>query len=201
MEKLEPYDLTPDPVESFARWFGLAQKNDFNPEAFSLATATLDGVPSSRILLLKGHGPGPQFRFFTHSTSQKGHDLQENPRACMVFYWGKSERQVRIYGAVKKLGRDETAKYFSSRAHMSQLASFISDQSEPIESRESLESKFDRAFENHKEGQVPLPENWQGYELEAKSFEFFVYGEHRLNDRFLYALQKDKTWSITRLQP
>lgn len=201
MENLTPYLLTSNPIDSFEKWYELAAEKDLSHDAFTLATATPDGDPSARILLLKGLGPGAQYRFYTHSSSQKGHELEQNPRACMVFYWVKSERQVRINGIVKKLSRAQTADYFSSRAHQSQLASFVSDQSQEIESRERLEEKFNSALEKYNESEVPLPEHWQGYELVAHSYEFFVYGEHRLNDRFLYMKDKDGSWSISRLQP
>lgn len=201
MESLSSYFLSSDPVESFQKWFEAAAKKDSSTDAFTLATASPEGVPSARVLLLKGYGPGAQYRFYTHSNSQKGHELEQNPRACMVFYWVKSEKQVRINGVVKKLSRKQTAEYFHSRAHESQVASFVSDQSQKIQSREELEQKFHSALEKFKGARVPLPENWQGYELEAHSFEFFVYGKHRLNDRFLYTKKSDGAWGVSRLQP
>lgn len=201
MENLSSYSLTPDPIDSFENWFRIAKENDLSPDAFTLATATRDAQPSARVLLLKGRGPGAQYRFFSHSNSQKGSDLEANPKACMVFYWLKSKRQVRINGNVKRLGREETAEYFFSRPYESQVASFVSDQSQTILSRAELEKKFHRALEKYNESKVPLPKHWQGYELEAQSFEFFVYGEHRLNDRFLYTKEKSGSWSISRLQP
>lgn len=201
MEKLSDYLLTTDPLESFRLWYEKACQDELNPEAFTLATASKEGVPSARILLLKGFRAGNYFRFFTHSTSQKGSELKENPWASMVFYWVKGERQVRINGEVLPLERSETQKYFSSRAHESQVASFISEQSEAIESREKLEEKFSNALKKFPEGQVPFPENWKGYELKASTMEFFVYGKHRLNDRFLYQKNTAGTWDIKRLQP
>lgn len=201
MEKLTDYLLSFDPAESFQAWLKEAKKQDLNPEAFTLATASSDGTPSARVLLLKGHGPNATYRFFTHSSSPKGRDLKENPKGCMVFYWVKSERQVRISGVVKPLSREETYRYFSSRAHKSQLASYISDQSQVIESRKLLEKRFQKALEKYPEGEVPLPIHWQGYELVADEMEFFVYGEYRLNDRFLYSKNSKGLWEIMRLQP
>lgn len=202
MEELKNYQLTLDPLESFELWFAKAATCEENPTAFTLATIDQKtGGPTARILLYKGLDPNHGFKFYSHSHSQKGSDLEVNPQAAMVFYWHNSERQVRVTGTVSKMSIEQTREYFYSRDRNSQLASYISDQSQPIESREALEKLFQQAQEKFKDReQVDLPPHWSGYFLSPQYFEFFVYGAHRLNDRFAYHLEQG-VWKINRLQP
>lgn len=201
MEELINYDLNIDPILSFEKWFSKAMSLEENPTAFTLATADRQGNPSARILLYKGHDPVKGFKFYGHTHSAKGQDLASNPKAAMVFYWHHSERQVRIKGSVVPMSLEETAEYFYSRDRESQIASFISDQSRPIGSRAELENLFEDArvkFSN--QSQVDIPPHWSGYYLKPENFEFFVYGAHRLNDRFSFSLENG-LWLVTRLQP
>lgn len=202
MEDLKKYNLTPDPFENFESWFEKAAQLEQNPTAFTLATVDpITHHPSARILLYKGLDPDRGLKFYSHSHSQKGLQLEHHPHVSMVFYWHVSERQVRINGTVQKMSLEQTRDYFLSRDRNSQLASYISDQSAPIESREALEEKFEQAKEKFKKrDQVDLPPHWSGYFVQPNYFEFFVYGDYRLNDRFAFNLEGGQ-WKICRLQP
>lgn len=202
MNELKRYELSANPFETFETWFKKAETKEENPTAFTLATADEHGVPSARILLYKGHDRAQGFKFYTHSSSPKGRDLSANPQASMVFYWPCSEKQVRISGEVHKLSQAESEAYFYSRDRESQIASWLSNQSHPIASRDELEKLFEEAkMKFSQKEKVDFPLNWSGYYLSPKNFEFFVYGAHRLNDRFLYELSASDDWEITRLQP
>lgn len=202
MNELNRYELAADPYQSFETWFSQAEKTEENPTAFTLATADKEGKPSARTLLYKGHQKDQGFKFYTHASSPKGKDLAVNPRASMVFYWHHCQRQVRLFGDVHKMTQEESQAYFYSRDKESQMASLLSRQSHPIESREELEKLFEATKLKYQgQDKVDFPANWSGYYLRPQSFEFFVYGAHRLNDRFLYEHKAKSGWVVTRLQP
>jgi pyridoxamine 5'-phosphate oxidase len=200
MENLTKYNLSTDPFETFNTWFTKAKEIDDNAEAFALATSTSEGMPSVRYILFKGLLDN-QFKFFTNYNSDKAQDLDSNPFASMAFFWRNSGRQVRITGKIVKADTDISMNYFSSRDKESQVASAVSNQSSPIESREKLLENYNNYLSELSDGEVPYPDNWGGYLLQPTKIEFFIYGEHRLNDRFEFILGDDNSWQIQRLQP
>jgi len=198
---LELSDLNPDPIVQFQSWFADAQKSEIvEPNAMSLATATSDGMPSARFVLLKGVDERG-FRFFTNYESRKGNELLANPQAALAFFWAKLERQVRIEGHVERLSAEESAAYFRSRPKGSQISSAISPQSQPLPDRESLERQVAAASETYAESDVPFPaETWGGYVVIPERIEFWQGRKSRLHDRFRYQLEKGH-WKIERLAP
>jgi pyridoxamine 5'-phosphate oxidase len=193
-------DLDPDPVAQFGAWFAEAmERGAQQPEAIALATATPDGVPSVRMVLLKGWGQSG-FRFFTNSESQKGLELAANPAAAAVVYWRELGRQVRVSGRVTPTGRAETEEYFHSRPTQSQVAAAISPQSRVVPSREYLDSVFRDELGRYPEGPVPLPDTWSGYRLEPDAIEFWEHQDHRLHDRIRYK-RTNAGWTRERLGP
>jgi pyridoxamine 5'-phosphate oxidase len=192
-------DLAGDPFSQFATWFGEARAAGVDvPEAMTLATATRDGRPSARMVLLKDHGP-EGFVFFTGFASRKGRELEENPRAALVFYWRLLGRQVRVEGNVERLGHDESEAYFRTRPLESRYGAWASRQSEIIPSRESLEERYEEAVVEFGLD-VPLPETWGGFRLRAVSIEFWQHRENRLHDRLRYRWA-DQGWAVERLAP
>jgi pyridoxamine 5'-phosphate oxidase len=169
------------------------------PEAMALATATPNGVPSVRMVLLRGLENG-RFSFFTNYQSRKGRELDRNPRASLLFHWPFLERQVRIEGAVRKLTRRESSEYFQSRPRESQLAAWASAQSSVIPSRETLEAEFERARTRFAGKDVPCPRFWGGYQLIPSRIEFWQGREHRLHDRRCYQKQR-RGWKVVILSP
>jgi pyridoxamine 5'-phosphate oxidase len=195
-------EMHPDPIEQFATWFSTAVNSALpDANAMSLATSTPDGKPSVRIVLLKLFDQRG-FVFFTNYKSQKGRDLDENPRAALAFYWTHLERQIRIGGHVERTSREESQEYFHSRPRGSQLGAWVSHQSEVIDARRILEARLaemtDR-FAGH--DVIELPPNWGGYRLMPDTMEFWQGRANRLHDRFLYTLQKDGFWNLDRLAP
>lgn len=199
-EELLEDNVQDDPVEQFSVWFEQALRSEVKePNAVSLATATADGKPSARIVLLKGFDKRG-FRFFTNYESRKARELDENPHASLCFFWQELERQVRIEGKVKKLSREESENYFSKRPRLSQIGAWASRQSEKVESRDQMEAKFREFQEKFEDEPVPAPEFWGGYRLHPTSIEFWQGREGRLHDRLLYTKSSD-SWKITRLSP
>lgn len=194
-------DLAPDPIRQFAAWFdaaAAAQIRDAN--AMALATATPDGAPSSRIVLLKGvseHG----FVFFTNYTSEKGRQIEANPQVALNFFWVQLERQIRINGRAGKISAEESDAYFRSRPLGSQLSAWASSQSEVIADRTLLEAELTRVTQRFPDGQVPRPPHWGGYRVIPETVEFWQGRANRLHDRFRYTRQNDGTWRIDRLAP
>ena len=166
----------------------------------SLATATKDGVPSARMVLLRGFDERG-FGFFTNYESQKGRELTDNPRAALVIYWGKLGRQVRITGRVVKQSVEESEAYFHNRPVASQISAAISPQSEVVEGRAFLEERAAALAAQYKDSVVPLPRNWGGYRVAPEAIEFWVHRENRLHDRLRYAKTSDGDWQIRRLAP
>jgi pyridoxamine 5'-phosphate oxidase len=191
-------DLDPDPLRQFERWFEDARAGIPVPEAVALATATPDGRPSARMVLLKG-ADGQGFSFYTNSESRKGRELGENPRAALLFHWQPLGRQVRIEGSVERVPDDEAAAYFRTRPLGSQLAAWASPQSRPLTDRAELERLYAEASSRHAD-EPPLPPHWGGYRLLPDAYEFWEHGDDRLHDRVRY--ERDAVgWSRTRLAP
>ncbi len=198
---LDEADLDPDPIRQFARWFEEARSAEVpEPNAMTLATATADGAPSARIVLLKGFDDRG-FVFYSNYESQKGRELAENPRAALAFYWPTLERQIRIAGAVERVSRDESRRYFDSRPFGSRLGASLSRQSAPIPDRSALEAEFARLAAAHPDGTIPLPDFWGGYRVAPASLEFWQGRPSRLHDRLRYRHTEDGTWVIERLSP
>jgi pyridoxamine 5'-phosphate oxidase len=194
-------DLHSDPIEQFRAWFAAAIAADIRDvNAMSLATATPDGRPSVRIVLLKGVDKRG-FSFFTNYESEKAHHLEANPRAALAFYWVKLERQVRISGSVERTSREDSAAYFHSRPPGSRLGAWASRQSEVIDSRKILDARLAQMAERFEGGEIPLPPHWGGYRVKPEQMEFWQGRPNRLHDRFRYSLRADGNWQIDRLAP
>lgn len=194
-------DLHSDPLEQFRAWFAAAIAADIRDvSAMSLATATPEGKPSVRIVLLKGLDERG-FSFFSNYDSGKGRDLAANPHAALAFYWVKLERQVRISGPVERTSREDSAAYFHSRPAGSRLGAWVSKQSEIIDSRQVLDARLEAMKERFEDGEIPLPPHWGGYRLQPEEIEFWQGRPNRLHDRFRYSRRTDGTWQIDRLAP
>lgn len=194
-------DLAPDPLEQFLRWYREAEEAGLRyPNAMALATATRDGRPSVRMVLLRG-ADEQGFVFYTNLESRKGQELAENPRAALLFYWEPLERQVRIDGHVELVSDAEADEYFATRPYGSQISAWASAQSQTIASREELEQRHRTFAERFPEGAVPRPPFWGGFRVRPVVYEFWQGRPDRLHDRFRYERQPDGSWSIERLQP
>jgi pyridoxamine 5'-phosphate oxidase len=198
---LDIKDLNQNPFMQFETWFNEAiNAKVTEPNAFSLATVGLDMIPSIRTVLLKIFDE-KGFVFFTNYKSTKAKQIEENPKAAALFAWLDLERQVKIEGSIEKISSTESLKYFLSRPKGSQIGAWVSHQSEVITSRSLLEQKFDEIKRKFVKGEVPFPSFWGGYIIKPIRIEFWQGGQDRLHDRFLYELQEDNTWSISRLAP
>jgi pyridoxamine 5'-phosphate oxidase len=198
---LNEADLLPNPFRQFAIWFDEAQAAAIvEPQAMTLATATPDGRPSARVVLLKGVDT-QGFVFYSNYESQKGHELAANPQAALVFHWAVLQRQVRVAGRVERVSRQESEDYFQSRALGSRLGAWASRQSRVIAGREELLQRLRELEELYGDGEVPLPPYWGGYRVIADQIEFWQSRPNRLHDRLRYDRQPDGTWSIERLSP
>ncbi len=206
----ENYDYPPfieqdahaDPIEQFRLWFEEAWRAETRtPNAMSLATCSKAGVPSARTVLLKGFDR-EGFVFFTNYLSDKARDLDENPRAALVFYWASLSRTVRISGDVVKVSREETDAYFKTRPRDSQLGACASDQSAVLDSREALHQRFDQAKAKYVDQDVPTPADWGGYRVKPTAIEFWQGQSNRLHDRLRYVRNSDsRGWTLQRLAP
>lgn len=197
--QLNEAEVKANPIEQFMIWFNEAIScEEFDASAFVLSTVNSESMPSGRVVLLKGI-LNEGFLFFTNYLSQKGKDIENNPFVAMTFFWPKSERQVRVKGKVEKLDKVRSLVYFHSRPRDSQIASFISPQSQVIESRQVIEEAFYRAQQQFSD-KIPLPEFWGGFIICPLIIEFWQGRENRLNDRLQYILI-DKQWIIQRLAP
>ena len=189
-----------DPIQYFTEWFEDAKRSGlFLPESVCLATATADGVPSARMMLLKG-ADERGFVFFTNYESRKGEDLTGNPRAALVFHWGVLERQVRVEGTVERIGRHESETYFRTRARGSRIGAWASRQSRPLASREEMDAQFAKYDAEFPGRDVPLPPFWGGYRLTPHRIEFWQGKLNRLHDRLCYT-RDGARWSVERLYP
>ncbi|MFI8852507.1 pyridoxamine 5'-phosphate oxidase [Streptomyces sp. 891-h] len=201
-EGLSEKDLAPDPFAQFALWFAQATASGLHePNAMVCSTADEQGRPSSRTVLLKRYDERG-FVFFTNYGSRKGREIEANPYASLLFPWHGIARQVIISGAVERTGRDETAAYFRTRPHGSQLGAWASEQSSRVASREELDRLYAQLAERYPEGEdVPAPAQWGGYRVRPETVEFWQGRENRLHDRLRYRLAAAGTWEIERLCP
>ena len=198
---LDIKDLNPNPFLQFELWFKQAMEADLlEPNAFSLATVGSDMMPSIRTVLLKIFDE-KGFVFFTNYKSHKAKQIEENPKAAALFAWLDLERQVKIEGSIEKISKTESLKYFLSRPKGSQIGAWVSHQSQVISSRSLLEQKFDEIRRKFVKGEVPFPDFWGGYIIKPVKIEFWQGGQDRLHDRFVYELQNDNAWTISRLAP
>jgi pyridoxamine 5'-phosphate oxidase len=198
---LSERDANQDPFHQFGLWLNEAiAAGAHEPNAMTLATCTREGVPSARMVLLKDVGANG-FTFYTNYLSRKGRELEDNPRAALVFYWPELERQVRVEGTVERTSEAESNKYWSTRPADSRLGSAASAQSEPAASREALEQQFELLRSQYKDGNIPRPKHWGGYRLRPLRIEFWQGRPNRLHDRIEYLLDGETHWVIQRLSP
>jgi pyridoxamine 5'-phosphate oxidase len=198
--QLDESTVSADPIIEFARWLEQAVKAKVvEPEAMTLATATPDGVPSARMVLLRGFDERG-FVFFTDYRSQKGVELERNPRAALVFHWSELERQVRISGPVSPTGREESEAYFRTRPRGSRIGAWASHQSQVIPNRRQLDDRVAELEGTYPGEQIPLPSYWGGFRLTPTVIEFWQGRANRLHDRLRYVRDGDR-WRIERLSP
>ncbi|MBD2034949.1 pyridoxamine 5'-phosphate oxidase [Leptolyngbya sp. FACHB-321] len=200
LQALNEADVDPDPIQQFQRWMDQAIAAELpEPNAMTLATATRDGIPSARIVLLKGLD-ARGFAFYTNYESRKGRELADNPQAALVFLWTVLERQVRIEGQVEKVAAAETDAYFQSRPLASRLGAWASEQSRVIRNREVLEQRFAELKATYADETVPRPPHWGGYRVIPHQIEFWQGRTSRLHDRLRYRLEEGN-WHLERLAP
>ena len=193
-------DLKNDPFEQFNTWMLQAiDSKCMHPNAMSLATVGKDGMPNVRIVLLKDAN-ADGFVFYTNYESQKGTELTSNNLACLNFFWGELERQIRISGTITKTSEEQSNSYFQSRPRESQLGALTSPQSKIVESEGYLVERFNMLQDQYKDQSIPRPEHWGGYILKPSRIEFWQGRTNRLHDRFAYTKQAD-SWEINRLAP
>ncbi|MGW7515204.1 pyridoxamine 5'-phosphate oxidase [Streptomyces sp. NPDC054796] len=198
-------DLAPNPFEQFTRWFTDASRGGLHePNAMVVSTADERGRPSSRTVLLKRYDERG-FVFFTHYGSRKGRELEANPYVSLLFPWHGIARQVIISGTAERIGRDETAAYFRTRPHGSQLGAWASDQSARVASRADLDRLYEELAARYPEGEdVPAPPHWGGIRVRPSSAEFWQGRENRLHDRLRYVRAEGDeggSWTVERLSP
>ncbi len=199
--ELDERNVDANPIRQFKLWFDEAVGRGLPlAEAMTLCTATTDGRPSARMVLLKGVAESG-FVFYTNYRSRKARELDANPFAALVFYWEPLERQVRIEGQVARISAHESDKYFQTRPRESQLGAIASPQSDVIESREVLKQEFDGLEEKYRDRPIERPIHWGGYRLVPERIEFWKGRPGRLHDRLLYELQADRSWKRSRLAP
>ncbi len=192
--------MSDDPFTLFDTWYAQARESEPNdPNAVALATADSDGRPSVRMVLLKGHGPDG-FVIYSNRESRKAGDLAANPQAALLFHWKSLRRQVRIEGAVMLASDAESDAYFASRGRDSQLGAWASDQSRPLDSRETFEARFADVAARFEGGDVPRPPHWGGYRVVPSRIEFWQDRAHRLHERRLFVRDKD-SWNEGLLFP
>ena len=195
---LREADVDPDPLRQFARWFDeAAAAGVATPEAMALATATTDGRPSVRMVLLKGFD-ARGFAFYTGYESRKGRELAENPHAALLFHW--PGRQVRIEGSVERLPDEESDAYFASRPRASRLSAIASHQSEVLRDRDELEERVAELDATYTGTEPPRPDRWGGYRLAPETYELWEHRDDRLHDRLRYR-RDGRGWVVERLAP
>lgn len=199
-EILDENDINSNPLLQFEKWFKEAIDADVNePNAMTLCTATLEGKPSARIILLRSFNDSG-FVYYTNYNSRKGIEIAMNPNCALLFFWPELERQVRIEGFVQKQTVDESNLYFMSRPRGNKLGAWTSEQSQVISSRDVLKKEYEKFSEKYPDENVPCPPHWGGYLLNPVSIEFWQGRPDRLHDRILYS-RKNNEWKIERLAP
>jgi pyridoxamine 5'-phosphate oxidase len=190
-----------DPFALFAEWMALAQASEINdPDAMALATASADGRPSVRMVLMRRHGP-EGFGFFTNLQSRKGQEIAANPWGGLCIHWKSLRKQVRAEGRLVAVSEEDADDYFASRSRNSQIGSHASDQSRPLDSRETFKRRVAEAQARFAEGDVPRPAHWSGFRLVPDRIEFWEDVEFRLHHRRLFERQPDESWSEGLLYP
>ena len=201
LKQLSENEMHANPLQQFNKWWVEAMASEIDEiNAMTLATASSDGIPSARVVLLKGIDE-KGFIFFTNYKSFKGMQLEENPRACLVFFWKELERQIRITGVVEKTTAKESDEYFDSRPEGSRLGAWASPQSQVIPGREVLEENERIFAEKFKNGKILRPPHWGGYRVKPISFEYWQGRSNRLHDRIQYTLLENGKWQMERLAP
>tara|TARA_R110002110_G_scaffold58056_1_gene165168 strand:- start:739 stop:1314 length:576 start_codon:yes stop_codon:yes gene_type:complete len=189
-----------DPFTLFDQWYTEARASELNDSnAMTIATADASGQPSARMVLLKGHGPAG-FVFYTNQQSRKAGDIGENPKAAILFHWKSLRRQIRIEGSLSPVPDSTADAYFATRSRDSQLGAWASDQSRPLDRRETFEARFDEMAERFAGGDVPRPPHWSGYCLVPARFEFWQDREHRLHERRTF-VRNGEDWTEGLLYP
>ncbi|PCJ84546.1 MAG: pyridoxamine 5'-phosphate oxidase [Flavobacteriales bacterium] len=200
-EPLLENDLLSNPFELFEKWLNRSIDNGLtDANAMTLATASTQGMPSARIVLLR-HFDENGFVFYTNYASHKAKDIEENPQVALAFYWHKLNRQIKIQGNISKVSEHVSDEYFRTRPRDSQLSALASNQSETLESRAALDQQLEALKKQYEKHEIPRPKNWGGYAVKPATFEFWQGRPSRLHDRFRYALQEDGSWKIERLAP
>jgi pyridoxamine 5'-phosphate oxidase len=190
-----------DPFALFAEWMALAEKNELNdPDAMAIATATPDGRPSVRMVLMRRHGP-EGFGFFTNLQSRKGEEIAANPWGALCIHWKSLRKQVRAEGRLEQVSEADADAYFASRSRNSRIGSHASDQSRPLASRETFVQRVAEAQARFGEGEVPRPPHWSGFRLVPDRIEFWEDMEYRLHHRRLFTRVADGGWSEGLLYP
>jgi pyridoxamine 5'-phosphate oxidase len=198
--ELRRADLDPEPLEQFRQWYAEATEALDVPEATALATATPDGAPSVRMVLLKG-ADERGLVFYSHYTSRKGRELEANPQAALLFHWRPLGRQVRVEGRVDRLSSEESDAYFATRPREAQVGAYASQQSEPLGSRAELDGRVAEIENRLGEGLVLRPATWGGFLLVPHAWEFWQHRSSRLHDRFRYEREQSGAWRVERLFP
>lgn len=200
-KKFSEKKALPDPFAQFTKWWKQALKSEITEvNAMTLATASVDRMPSARIVLLKDYSE-KGFVFFTNYNSFKGQQMAENPKACLLFFWKELERQVRISGSIEKVSIEDNDEYFYSRPRESQIGAAASPQSQVIESREWLDANYKKILVENEGKKPERPEHWGGFLVKPVIMEFWQGRPSRLHDRLQYTLQNDRTWKLERLAP
>lgn len=191
-----------DPFVLFDHWFREVEDASGVDEvnAMTLSTIGIDGFPKSRVVLLKNYD-NKGFIFYTNYNSEKGKAIQKDPHSCLSFFWPNMERQVVIKGIAEKVPEEQSTQYFHSRPKDSQLGAMVSPQSEVIPDRDYLENRLNDLKEEYKDQEVPRPDNWGGFLIRPKEFEFWQGRPNRLHDRIRYTIEDDKSWKMERLAP
>jgi len=192
-------ELGSDPIVALRAWLAEAERSTDRPQVMTLATATPEGLPSARIVLLRGLDE-EGLVFFTNRESRKADELRANPRAALVLHWWDLGRQVRVEGAVEEIARSESAAYWETRPRASRIAGWVSAQSRPLTGREELDAAYAEAEGRFAEGDVPLPDHWGGYRVLPERVEFWRHRESRLHDRVRFT-RAAEGWRRERLAP